>query len=148
MSSEFLFEPRLKEYVKGRLIFDPVRMKWVLLTPEEWVRQYFIAYLSRVYGFPVSLMKCESGLVGVGKAKRSDLILHGTEGQVLMLCEFKRKGEPLDDSVVFQVARYNRELKAGVILLSNGEQQRLIRVDQSTGHLSELNDIPLFEHLT
>jgi hypothetical protein len=137
MSSEFLFEPRLKEVENGRMIFDPVRKKWVVLTPEEWVRQYYIMYLNEVSGFPISLMKSETGLGGKGRAKRSDLILYGLEGQILILCEFKRKGEKLGDEVVFQAARYNRELMAGHILLSNGEDLRMIRVNQKQIQLNE-----------
>ena len=148
MPDEFLFEPQLKASDKGRMILDPVRKKWVVLTSEEWVRQYYIQYLKEVCGFPISLMKCETGLRGGGKIKRSDLILHGSEGRVLMLCEFKRKGEKLDDAVIFQAARYNKELKAGHILLSNGDDLRVISVDQQTGALAELNDIPRFKHLT
>lgn len=148
MPIEFQFNPKLKDTENGREIFDPVRKKWIILTPEEWVRQYYIGYLNEVSGFPVSLMKSEIGLGGSGRAKRTDLVLHGTRGQVLMLCEFKRKGEKLDDKVVFQAARYNKELKAKHILISNGDEFRVIRIDQSTGELSELDAVPLFEQLT
>lgn len=148
MPEEFLFEPQLKASDKGRMILDPVRKKWVALTSEEWVRQYYIQYLKEVCGFPISLMKCETGLGGGGRSKRSDLILHGSDGRVLMLCEFKRKGEKLNDAVIFQAARYNKELRAGHILLSNGDDLRVIRVDQQTGELAEMNDIPLYEDLT
>jgi hypothetical protein len=148
MPVEFQFDPKLKETDDVRKIFDPVRKKWVVLTPEEWVRQYYIAYLNEICGFPISLMKCETSLGGAGRAKRSDLILHSTSGQVLMLCEFKRKGEKLNDAVIFQAARYNKELKAGIILLSDGESLRVIRVDQSTGKLSELDEVPRFAELS
>jgi predicted type IV restriction endonuclease len=132
----FEFEPRTR--VKGgeRQIFDPVRGGWYVLTPEEFVRQFYIDFMSSELGYPISRMACEINVKGNGPAKRADLIIYNRAGQAIMICEFKRMNVPIDKETLFQAARYNRDLGAKYVFVANGKEQMLVTLDLEGGQHS------------
>jgi len=99
-----------------------VRRKWVVLTPEEWVRQHLAAYLHYDLQYPLSLMKLERQVKGGSRIQRADISIHDNTGKTLMLVECKAPDETLDRETFFQAGRYNRHLEADFILISNGLQ--------------------------
>ena len=101
-------------------IFDPIRKKYVVLTPEEWVRQHMIAYLSMHLGYPTSLFRVEAGLKVNRLQKRTDIVICSRDGSPWMLVECKAFDLPLRADAFRQAAVYNRSVGARYIAVSNG----------------------------
>lgn len=111
---------RIEESIKGYNIFDDIRHKLVALTPEEWVRQHFIHYLTDHLNYPRSLIKIETGLKYNRLLKRSDIVAFDREGKPFLLVECKSADIKISKDAVYQVALYNKTLKARYIVVSNG----------------------------
>ena len=115
-------EQRLKTEDGRRFVFCQVRKKYLVLTPEEWVRQNLVSYLNQDLSYPLSLMKVEREVKGGNRLKRADLIICNSNGEPQMLIECKAPTEKLSKKTFFQVGRYNRELNAPLLMISNGLQ--------------------------
>ena len=131
----------------GRLeIFDEIRRKYLLLTPEEWVRQHMIHYLNNQCAYPMSLMKVEGGLKYNKRQKRTDILVYDRSGQPSVLVECKSyKMEKLNDQVLFQAAAYNRELKAQWIIITNGWGYYCWRIID--GEIRQEKEIPAWDEV-
>lgn len=110
---------RLRQGHTGIEVWDQVRRKYVLCTPEEWVRQHLINLLNTHLGYPLALMRVERGLKVGKQDKRTDLVVYKS-GQPYLLLECKAPQVALSTTVLDQVANYNRTLGAPIILVSNG----------------------------
>jgi len=103
-----------------RLILDQIRRKYVVLTPEEWVRQHFINYLVNDLAYPKSLFRVETGLKYNQMQKRSDIVVHGRDGIPWMLIECKSPEIKLTQKAFNQVAVYNMTVGARYLAVTNG----------------------------
>ena len=101
-------------------IFDVIRKKYIVLTPEEWVRQHFIHYLINELNYPKSLFRVESGLSYNKLQKRSDILVYDREMHPLMLVECKSFKVPITQAGFNQIAVYNAKIDARYLVLSNG----------------------------
>ncbi len=101
-------------------IFDIIRKKYIILQPEEWVRQHMVHYLINELDYPKSHIKIESGLLYNRLQKRSDILILDNEGKNLMLVECKTFKGKITQSALDQVTIYNKEIRAKYILLTNG----------------------------
>jgi len=128
-------------------IFDPIRKKFVALTPEEWVRQNLIQYLSIEKNIPLHMMACERGLAVNGMTKRFDLLVYSTSGKPVMIVECKAPSVTLSDDVYFQIARYNLALKVNFLLVSNGIQHVFGVVDYNLGIIVPKEEIYDYQEL-
>ncbi len=124
-------------------IFDGIRKKYVVLTPEEWVRQHFINYLTGHLRYPRSLMAVESGTRYHGLQKRTDILVYDNSMAPLLLTECKSYKVKIDQSSMDQVAMYNRGLKARYVVITNGLQHFCCEFDGSSWTF--LKEIPAFE---
>lgn len=123
-------------------IFCICRKRWVKLTPEEWVRQNFLLYLSVVLGYPLKLTAVEK-LVRVGELrKRFDIVVYNVDAQPKMLVECKEMNVPLTDKAMMQLLSYNSSIKAGVLVVTNGST--CIAFQAGGGVVHELDHIPSF----
>lgn len=123
------------------MLFDEIRKKHIIITPEEWVRQHFVQYLINQKGYPRSLIKLEGGLKLHGKARRSDIIVFNTNGERMLLIECKAPSVKIDQKVFDQVARYNMVHKVSLLAVSNGLQHYYCRInfaDESYQFIEEL----------
>ena len=127
-------------------IFCHVRRKFLSLTPEEWVRQNLISYLNTDLGYPLSLMKIERQVKGGKRIKRADVIVCDTNGQALMLVECKAPTEKLNKDTFFQLGRYNRDVQATLLLISNGMQHFCCSVSKDN-EFNFLDEIPAYESI-
>ncbi len=111
----------LRTRVEGgrTLVHDPVRRRWVALTPEEGVRQHLLADLLRL-GYPAGLLAVEKGLVYGGQAWRADVVAYGRDQRPALLAECKAPGVAIDQSTFDQLARYNAVLDAPTLVVDNG----------------------------
>lgn len=128
-------------------IFDPLRRKYVVLTPEEWVRQHFVQYLIGHLGYPKGLISIERGTSYNTLQKRTDLCVYSTTGEALLLIECKAASVPLTQAVLQQAAVYNQTIRAKVVVVTNGLQHFCWRVDFETRQSQPLAHIPTFAEL-
>lgn len=123
-------------------VFDPLRKKYVALTPEEKVRQELILFLNNEKKVPLHMMAAERGLNVNMMPKRFDLLVFGTGGKPVMIAECKAPGIPMNEEVFYQAARYNLALQVNYLLITNGTQMHCLFVDYESGNSRFLQDIP------
>ena len=117
-----------------------MRQKWVVMTPEEHVRQVFILYLLNVKGFPLSHLSVEHAVTVNGMAQRYDLVVFDDELQPYMVVECKAPHVKLTQQVADQAARYNAVLRAPIVCVTNGVERKLFRIDFENERICELED--------
>ena len=115
-----LFNTKLKKQKGQTYIFDEVRKKWLLLTPEEWVRQHLIHYLILEKKYPVSLISVEKEIILNELKKRYDIVIYNKQLVPVVVIECKAPYIELDKTVVEQALRYNLIIKAKYLMISNG----------------------------
>lgn len=115
-----LFNTKLKKQKNQTFIFDEVRKKWLLLTPEEWVRQHLIHYLILEKKYPVSLISIEKEIILNDLKKRYDIVIYNKQLMPVVVIECKAPYIELDKNVVEQALRYNLIIKAKYLMISNG----------------------------
>lgn len=125
-----------------REVLDPVRRRWVALTPEEWVRQQTIRMLNVKYGYPLELMQVEGAITLNGLTRRCDIVVFSTDGTPMMIVECKEPNVKLTQKVCDQACRYNTVLRVPYLMLVNGHSIIMLKVDFDTGLLTQLTDIP------
>ena len=124
-------------------VFDPLRHKAVALTPEEWVRQHFVAYMVRDLGYPPSLMANEVGLRINGLSRRCDTVVwRAGSAEPLMIVEYKAPGVKISQRTFDQIVRYNMVLHARYLTISNGMTHYCCRIDYDTHTYTFLREIP------
>lgn len=102
------------------LIFDQFRKKYVVLTPEEWVRQNFMNYLVKTLRYPPSLMGIEKEIFLGELKKRCDIVVYNRDTQPWMIVECKEMGVPLTQTTLEQITRYHMVLPTSYLVITNG----------------------------
>ena len=128
-------------------IHDPVRRRFVRLTPEEWVRQHFINFLVHHHGFPASLIHVEASLRYNRLSKRSDIVIYGKHGKPMMAVECKAPSVEITRNVFEQLAMYNFTLKVPYLVLTNGIQNYICRMEPEKQGYTFLEDFPAYNEL-
>jgi hypothetical protein len=136
------FEYKVTKIGEKPHIFDIIRRKYLLITPEEWVRQHVLHWLINQHRYPKSLIRTESGLQYNQLAKRTDILVYDREGKTFLLVECKASHIPLTEAVLEQAIRYNAILQAPYLLISNGLEHFLYQIHQ--GEAVILDEIPLY----
>ena len=134
------FTLKIRENGERKEVFDPVRQKWVVMTPEERVRQVFILYLLNVKGLPLSHLSVEHAVTVNGMTQRYDLVVFGNDLQPWMMVECKAPHVKLTQKVADQAARYNTVLRAPLICVTNGVEQRVFEIDFENKRIRELEN--------
>jgi predicted type IV restriction endonuclease len=111
---------RIKKENGKEYIFDTLRKKWLLLTPEEWVRQNFVQYLIKTKSYPSSLIALEKEIQLGELKKRFDILVYDNNHQPWMMIECKAGEVKLDEDVLQQVLRYNISVPVKYIIITNG----------------------------
>jgi len=142
------FEFKLRNLNNRQEILDPVRHKFVTLTPEEWVRQHLISYLTHVKGYPVSIIGVEKQLILNKLPKRFDLVIFKRNGTPLLLAECKAPGVEITEKAFDQAARYNMLLQADYFLITNGLEHYPCRIDYENKQYIFIEDVPHFSDLS
>lgn len=134
----------------GRLgspeVLDPLRAKWLALTPEEWVRQHFTAFLRTERAYPAALMANEFSICLNGTSRRCDTVVFDRSLHPRVICEYKAPAVALTQRVFDQIARYNIVLEAPFLMVSNGLRHFCCRFRGNSYEF--LNDIPDFSSVT
>jgi len=142
MKSFSAFEFRFRQKDGKKWIFDRFRRKYVVLTPEEWVRQNFLTWLTTEKAYPVSLLRVESNLM-LGKSMwRFDAVFFRKDGRPAVIIECKAPDVLIGPESFEQIARYNQLLKADYLMVTNGERHYCCKMDYHTRSWIFLQDIP------
>lgn len=128
-------------------VFDPVRKKWIALSPEEDVRQQLIGYLSNNLGYPLSRMVCEYSVVINGLKYRGDLVILDKELNPFFLAECKAPSVRIGRETFEQILRYNCALNVRCLLLTNGKTTYFAVQDQLSGNYDYHTEIPSYNEL-
>ncbi|WP_319481219.1 type I restriction enzyme HsdR N-terminal domain-containing protein [uncultured Draconibacterium sp.] len=126
------------------LIFDTIRKKFVVLTPEEWVRQNFIQYLIQEKSYPQNLMAVEKQIKVNQQQRRFDLLVYQRNGNPHLIAEFKAPNVKITQNAFDQVVRYNMTLRVERVVVSNGMQHFACEIDYEKNSYSFLKEIPTF----
>jgi predicted type IV restriction endonuclease len=142
-----VYEVKLRTTGSRTSLFDPIRRRYVALTPEEWVRQHFVNYLCSYKGYPLSLMANEVQIQLHNTRKRCDTVVYRRDLSPLMIVEYKAPEVEITQAVFDQIMRYNMVLKVDYLVVSNGLQHYCCRMDYDKQSYTFLPDIPDYTDL-
>lgn len=125
------------------MIFDRQRKKYLILTPEEWVRQHWINFLINHLKFPKGLLVSEKGLKYNNLQKRTDIVAWDTDSSPYLLVECKAPKVKLTQSTVEQACVYHMELKSPYLVITNGIQHICLSFDPNAGKFNQEKDFPV-----
>lgn len=141
------FEIKLHGTKAQPQIFDILRKKYIALTPEEWVRQHFVHFLVEHKGYPAALMANEIQLKVGEKTLRADSVLYSRDLKPRMIIEYKAPHIPITQKVFDQISIYNMLLHVDYLVVSNGLQHYICKMDYNDKKYLFLEDIPDYEEL-
>jgi hypothetical protein len=133
---------RFKNSENKVAVFDVLRKKFVVLTPEEWVRQHVVQFLLKEKNIPQSLLNVEKQLKVHGLVKRYDAIVYNPDGSIHLIVECKAASVPITQETFDQIARYNLALKATFLMVTNGLEHYFCQMDYEQEKYHFLKDIP------
>ena len=134
----------LKNRENKRYIFDIIRKKDLVFTPEEWVRQHCIHYLIHEKKYPIGLINVEKKIELFGVTKRYDIVVYDRQGQVELLVECKAPTIPIDQKVFDQIAQYNLRLNSRYLMVSNGLQHIFCQLNYAQASYRFLETLPQY----
>lgn len=141
------FEIKLRGTKARPQIFDILRKKYIALTPEEWVRQHFVHFLVEHKGYPAALMANEIQLKVGEKTLRADSVLYSRDLKPRMIIEYKAPHIPISQKVFDQISIYNMLLHVDYLVVSNGLQHYICKMDYNDKKYLFLEDIPDYKEL-
>lgn len=128
-------------------VFDEIRKKTLLVTPEEWVRQHFVQFLVAQKKYPKSLIQLEGGLNLHGMTKRSDILVYNSSAEKILLVECKAPSVKITQSVFDQIARYNMVHRVSLLVVTNGLQHFYCKIDFEGQKYFFLEELPDYERI-
>jgi hypothetical protein len=134
------YQPKIKNENNKEFIFDELRRQWVMLTPEEWVRQNFLQYLVHVKKYPASLIAVEKEIKLGDLKKRFDIVVYNKQSKPWMVIECKEMNVPLNKKVLDQILRYNITLQAQYVAITNGSH--CMAFEYANNQLTALAGLP------
>jgi predicted type IV restriction endonuclease len=139
------FEFKIQESEGKLSIFDSLRKKYLILTPEEWVRQHMISYLVQHRNYPKGLFSLEKEVIYNSLQKRFDILVLDREGGPFLLIECKAPEVTLSKKTVEQVAVYNKSIGAAYMGISNGKQHLFLKYNYDEKNYFQISDLPQFQ---
>ena len=136
---------RFKNSENKVAIFDEIRKKFMILTPEEWVRQNVVRFLLEEKKYPKSLIIVEKALKINGLTKRYDVVVFNNDGSILVLIECKAPEIKISQTTFDQIARYNLTLKAEYLMVTNGLKHYFCKMDFENEKYQFLENFPEFQ---
>lgn len=139
------YDYELRNHNGRVVILDPIRKRFVTLTPEEWVRQHFVQYMMSHLNVPRGLIDIEVSIPIRERQYRADIVVYNRQVVPILVVECKRSSVQLGQDVFNQVGYYNIGLKVPYLVVTNGMQHYCCQVDQSLQSYHFLDQIPSFE---
>ncbi len=125
---------RIRTQGEVTYVFDLIRKKEVVLTPEEWVRQHFIHLLIHHLGYPKSMISLEAGLTYFKSEKRSDILVYDREGKAFLIVECKEPDSKITEKTLNQVSVYNKIVTARYLAVTNGLKHFIWKLEDEVYH--------------
>ena len=135
---------RIKNSENKLFIFDEIRKKFVVLQPEEWVRQHCVQYLIQQKKFPKSLINVEKELKVNNLKKRYDIVIYNPDGSIHLIVECKAPNISISQETFDQIARYNITLKASYLMVSNGLNHYYCTINDIEKKYQFLKELPSY----
>ncbi len=135
---------RFKSSENKTAIFDRIRKKFVILTPEEWVRQHAVHYLQNVLGYPLSLINVEKTIRVNKMPRRFDIVVYSTLGTIDILVECKAPHVQITQATFDQAARYNMTAGARYLMVTNGLSHYCCAVDYGNARYDFMPELPAY----
>lgn len=136
---------RLKNSENKPYIFDLIRKKFLVLTPEEWVRQHVLQWLTNDKGYPISLINVEKEIRVGNTRKRYDIVVFKPDGSLYIIVECKAPKVQITQATFDQIARYNLELQADLLMVTNGLSHYYCKVDSVAERYDFLRELPNYK---
>ena len=127
-------------------IFDEIRKKFILLTPEEWVRQHVVQFLLQDKKYPKSYINVEKLIKINDLSKRYDSVVFQPNGEIFLLIECKAPEVPISQQTFDQIARYNLVLKAKYLMVTNGLNHYFCQMDFENEKYVFLKELPEYSN--
>ena len=141
------YEIKIRETDGRRTILDILRRKYVALTPEEWVRQHFVHFKKKKKGYPATLLANEVQLNVGNKLLRADSVLYGSDLHPRMIIEYKAPTVSITQKVFDQISVYNMLLKVDYLVVSNGINHYVCKMNYENQKYFFLREIPEYKDL-
>ena len=135
---------RFKNSENKVAIFDAIRKKFIILTPEEWVRQHVVHYLLEEKKYPKSHINVEKLLKVNDLKKRYDIVVFNPDGSIFILVECKAPEIKISQHTFDQIARYNLTLRAQFLMVTNGHNHYFCQMDFENEKYNFLKELPVF----
>ena len=136
---------KIKSSENKRFIFDKLRKKYIVLTPEEWVRQHFISFLIKEKKYPETIIAVEKQIIVNGLKKRTDILIFNKQGLPEIIVECKAPSIEITQSTFDQIARYNLKLNAHYLVVTNGLSHFYCKIDPTKQAYVFLKEIPSYK---
>ena len=133
---------KINEFEGELTLFDTIRKRKIIITPEEWVRQHFVQYLINQKHYPKSLIKLEGGHKLYGKSKRSDIVVYNPKGEKILLVECKAPSVIINQAAFDQISRYNITHRVKLLAVTNGLIHYFYQIDFEAAQYSSINELP------
>ena len=138
---------KLRQAERGLEVYDRLRKKWLMLTPEEWVRQHFTSYLITYKSYPAGLMANEVSITLNNTSRRCDTVVYNRQLKPIAIVEYKEPGVAITQNVFEQIARYNIVLKVKYLIVSNGLRHYCCEVDALNNRYKFIQEIPCYSDI-
>ena len=139
------YKYKLKNKQNKNYIFDRVRKKWLLCTPEEWVRVHCVHYLIDTKGYPESIIRIEQEIKLFNTKKRFDIVVTDINLKPYILIECKAPLIKINQKTLDQIIRYNMELKCPYLMITNGLNHYFCKMNHKKNKLSFIKTIPEYK---
>lgn len=133
---------KIKKENNIELIFDAFRKRWIVLTPEEWVRQNILQYLTGTKRYPAKLIAIEKEISLGELKKRCDIVVYDRNASPWMIIECKEMNTPINSKTLEQVLRYHITLPAKYLVITNGSY--CFGFEKREGHFFEIDEMPVY----
>jgi predicted type IV restriction endonuclease len=130
------------------MLWDPLRRKYVAYTPEERVRQHFVNYLTGYLGYPPGLIRIEASFRLNSMLRRADILIHDRTGEPVMIVECKAPQVRISQEVFDQVINYNFSYGVRYLVVTNGIDHYVGKIDSEARSFLQLDHIPDYETIT
>ncbi len=138
------YDYKLKQKDGKLYIFDSIAKKFRMLSPEEWVRQHCLQYITTHLNYPVGMIQIEGGIHVNQLQRRSDIQIYAKDGTVFMIIECKAPHVKLTEITWQQISQYQKKIQSKYLVLTNGLETRLLEIDLLHQKTKTLTQFPIY----
>lgn len=138
------FEYKLTKKEGKLFIFDPIAKKYRVLSPEEWVRQHCLNYLTNHLGYPATNIQIERALKVNKLIRRTDIQVFNSSGELLIIIECKAPHIEINEITFQQISQYQQKNNAPYLVLTNGIENHIFEINALENRTSKIQNFPIY----